>query len=146
MRFQYLAIIGLCASMGIQAAEPADPLSRHKFNDWEDDIGYRGAVISNNQLHLAGIPCGGKDMADAVTVCYGIIQETLKKFGVTTDSIIKETIYTTDIEALKKAQDVRKKFFSPGRYPAATWVQINKLYDPGLLIEFDLLVQLPKVQ
>lgn len=146
MRFQCLAIAGLCLGISVQAADSTDPLSRHKFNDWEDDIGYRGAVVINNQLHLAGIPCGGKDMTEAVTVCYGIIQATLKKFGATTDHIIKETIYTIDMEALKKAQDTRKKFFTAGRYPAATWVEVNKLYEQGLLIEFDLLVQLPSAQ
>lgn len=143
MRFPLLAITGLLLGMGTQAEESADPLTRHKFNDWEDEIGYRGAVVVNNQLHLAGIPCGGKDMTEAVTVCYGIIQETLKKFGATTDHIIKETIYTVDIETLKKAQEKRKAFFKPGRYPAATWVQVDRLYEPTLLIEFDLLVQLP---
>lgn len=143
MRLPFFAIAGLLFSMTTQALEPADPLVRHKFNDWEDDIGYRGAVMANNQLHLAGIPCGGKDMTDAVNVCYGIIQDILKKYRATTDHIIKETIYTVDMEALKKAQEARKKFFTSGRYPAATWVQIDKLYEPGLLIEFDLLVQLP---
>lgn len=81
-------------------------------------------------------------MTLAVKACYENIQSILKKFSATSDQIIKETIYTTDIDALIKVIPMRKSFFNKGLYPAATWVQVSRLYNPKHLLEVELIVQL----
>ena len=80
-------------------------------------------------------------MEEAVKACYTTVHGILKKFNLGTNHIIKETLFTTDIEALKKAIPARKTFFNSGKYPAATWVQVSRLYDPAHLLEVELIVQ-----
>lgn len=140
MRFILLIVLGLqCLSV---FAADKNILQRHQLGTWEDDIGYSGVVQVNNQLYISGIACEGTTMAVAVKACYDTILPLLKKFSVTTEQIIKETIYTTDIDALIKAIPDRKAFFTKGHYPAATWVQVSRLYDPKHLLEVELIVQL----
>ena len=122
-------------------AENKPTIQRHHLGDWEKEIGYSGVAEVNNQLFISGIACAGKTMEEAVKSCYTRAQEILKKFNATSDQIIKETVYTTDIEALIKAIPTRKSFFNQRQYPAATWVQISRLYSPGDLLEVELIVQ-----
>ncbi|PUA30637.1 MAG: hypothetical protein B0W54_09250 [Cellvibrio sp. 79] len=116
-------------------------IKRHQLNEWEKDIGYSGVVEVNNQLFISGVACSGKTMEEAVKYCYTTVQDILKKFNTTSGQIIKETVYTTDIDALIKAIPTRKSFFNQGQYPAATWVQISRLYSPEVLLEVELIVQ-----
>lgn len=140
---RFILLITLCLTCCLSAmAENGNKIQHHQLGTWEDDIGYRGVVQVDNQLYISGIACAGDTMDRAVKVCYENIQSILKKFSVTSDQIIKETIYTTDIEALIKAIPTRKSFFHKGLYPAATWVQVSRLYDPEHLLEVELIVQL----
>lgn len=139
MRIILLSVL-LITSLTTAAADKPT-IQRHHLGEWEKDIGYSGVVEINNQLFISGIACAGKNMEEAVKHCYTKAQEILKKFNATSDQIIKETVYTTDIEALIKAIPTRKSFFTQGQYPAATWVQISRLYSPGDLLEVELIVQ-----
>jgi 2-iminobutanoate/2-iminopropanoate deaminase len=42
---------------------------------------------------------------------------------------------------MKKYNEVRKEFYK-GDFPAATWVQINRLYEPNAKLEVDLVAYL----
>ena len=57
--------------------------------------------------------------------------------------MVKENLYTTDIEAVKQNNHVRKAFYK-GDFPAATWVQIPRLYMQQATIEVELVAHLPK--
>lgn len=138
MRILILIAGLICSTPGI--AEN-NPVKRHELGGWERDIGYTGVVEVNDKLYVSGITCSGKNMEEAVTACYNNIQGLLKKFNLGTDNIIKETLFTIDIDALKKAIPARKTFFKSGNYPAATWVQVSRLYDPAHLLEVELIVQ-----
>ncbi len=122
-------------------ASDSNSIKRHELGSWERDIGYSGITEVNNQLYVSGVACSGKTMEEAVKSCYTNIQDILKKFNLTSEQIIKETIYTTDIDALIKVIPTRKSFFKPGQYPAATWAQVSRLYDPEHLLEVELIVQ-----
>jgi enamine deaminase RidA (YjgF/YER057c/UK114 family) len=50
---------------------------------------------------------------------------------------VKETLHTTDIEEVKKHAAIRKKFYG-NDWPAATWVEIKRLYEPSALVEIEL--------
>ncbi|WP_367330661.1 RidA family protein [Sphingobacterium multivorum] len=56
--------------------------------------------------------------------------------------MVKENLYTTDIEAMKKYNDVRKKFYSRD-FPAATWIQVQRLYMSDAKLEVELIAHLP---
>ena len=55
---------------------------------------------------------------------------------------MKENAYTTDIEALKAAQDVRKVYYGTD-FPAATWVQVSRLYMPEAVLEVEVIAVFP---
>ena len=57
--------------------------------------------------------------------------------------MVKENLYTTDIEAMKKYNDARKVFYK-GDFPAATWVQISRLFMADAKLEVELIAHLPK--
>lgn len=119
-----------------------DKVERFYFNDWETDIGYAQAVKHGNILYVSGVPAGGKDMSEAMQKAYQRIAKILEKFNATPDDIVKETIFTKDMEATKKAIPARKAFFSENLYPAATWVEVNRFFNEELLLEVDVTVSL----
>ena len=66
----------------------------------------------------------------------------MKAYGATFQNIVKENLYTTDIEAVKSYNEVRKAFYK-GDYPAATWVQISRLFMQQALVEVEVIAHLP---
>jgi 2-iminobutanoate/2-iminopropanoate deaminase len=137
---KFVLIAGMIIST-TSFANDTSSIKRHELGTWERDIGYSGITEVNNQLYISGVACEGKNMEEAVKSCYTNIQDILKKFNLTSEQIIKETIYTIDIDALIKVIPTRKSFFKPGQYPAATWVQVSRLYSPEHLLEVELIVQ-----
>jgi enamine deaminase RidA (YjgF/YER057c/UK114 family) len=59
------------------------------------------------------------------------------------DSVVKETIYTTDMDALLKVADLRFEYYGKERQPAASWVEVRRLLDPGFLVEVEVVAELP---
>ena len=54
----------------------------------------------------------------------------------------EENAYTTDLEALKANLAARRAFY--GRdFPAATWVQVSRLYQPDQVLEVELIAIFP---
>ncbi len=81
-------------------------------------------------LYLSGVPCEGADMDAAVAQCYRRLTTILQRFGADSSQVVRETIYTTDIDALVKAIPGRRTFFADARYPAATWVEVRRPSSP----------------
>ncbi len=140
MRTLLLLLSGVVFVGSAQAAEP--PLERHSLGSWEADIGYSGVVRDGNTLHISGVPCRGKDMQEAVQQCYGKLNEILKRFDADSSQVVKETVFTTDMDALIKAIPDRKTFFADATYPAATWVQIERLFNAQDMLEVEWTVRL----
>jgi 2-iminobutanoate/2-iminopropanoate deaminase len=76
-------------------------------------------------------------MPDAIRMAYAELGETLKAQGLTFRDVIKENVYATDLDAFIENQDVRKEFYA-GDFPAATWVQVQRLYRPAYVVEVEL--------
>lgn len=144
MRFSvFLALLlSFSASTAAEAATASQPVERQQINEWEAEIGYVAITRVGDTVYLSGIACSGADMKAAVNECYRAAGKLLAKLGASTERIVKETVYTTDIEALKKCIPDRKTFFKDGKYPAATWVEVRRLFEPRHLLEVDLIVQL----
>jgi 2-iminobutanoate/2-iminopropanoate deaminase len=104
--------------------------------------GYTQAVKVDNVLYISGTVASG-DAATALKAIYSRLEATLKHYGATFQNVVKETLFTTDIEAVKQANHARKPFYK-GDYPAATWVQITRLFMPNISIEVELIAHLPK--
>jgi len=117
-------------------------IEKYKAGDWEDDIGYRQAVRVGQLLYISGSAAGG-EMPDAIRGAYGFLEKTLKAHGLTFKNVVKENIYTTNLDALKANQAVRRAFYGKD-FPAATWVQVARLYSPEFVIEVELIAVFPE--
>lgn len=126
-------------------AAQTDTIAKKKWH-WggkqaDEQAGYAQAVLVDNILYISGT-VGGGDMAAQLKGVYNGIEHTLKAYGATFQNVVKESLFTTDIEAVKKNNEVRKAFYK-GDYPAATWVQITRLYMPEALVEVEVIAHLP---
>lgn len=117
-------------------------VSRHYYHDYEREVGYAQAVQVGKTLYVSGVTGRGDDMQAQLTNIYDRISSILADFEASPDNIVKEVLYTTDMEAVKQLIPIRKRYFSEGVYPAATWVQIERLFLPELKLEVDVTVQL----
>jgi 2-iminobutanoate/2-iminopropanoate deaminase len=120
-------------------------IQKQKFHfgrDQDTTAGYAQAVKVDNVLYISGTVSRG-DAATALKNIYTNLERTLKHYGATFQNVVKENLYTTDIEAVKQANHARKPFYK-GDFPAATWVQITRLYMAEVTIEIELIAHLPK--
>lgn len=121
-------------------------IEKVKFNwgrgDQDTTAGYAQAVKVDNVLYISGTVA--RDVSpEGIKRIYENLQKTLEFFGATFQNVVKENLYTTDIEAMKKHNAVRKMFYN-NDFPAATWVQISRLYMADAKLEIELIAHLPK--
>lgn len=102
----------------------------------ETRIGYCQAIASGDRLYISG-SVGKGPMPDAIRMAYAELEQTLKAQGLTFRDVIKENVYATDLDAFIESQDVRKAYYA-GDFPAATWVQVQRLYRPAYVVEIEL--------
>jgi enamine deaminase RidA (YjgF/YER057c/UK114 family) len=113
-----------------------DPLKQ------DTSAGYVQVVKVDNILYISG--CVARDVTpEGITRVYKNLERSLNSFGATFQNVVKENLYTTDIEAMKKFNGVRKMFYKDD-FPAATWVQVARLYMPDARLEVELVAHLPK--
>jgi 2-iminobutanoate/2-iminopropanoate deaminase len=133
-------IIGLLAILLLADCAQNAPtkITRYTMNPWEKDIGYAEVVQAGNTYYISGVVCEGSDYKKAVPECYKELQTILEKLQLTQKNIVKENVYARDIEQFKAQVEERKKFYGNGDYPAATWVQVDRLYLPAHVAEIEL--------
>lgn len=115
-----------------------------KFNQQDMAAGYAEAVLVDNVLYISG-SLGRGNIAEQLQGIYTDLGNILKAYGATYQNVVKETLFTTDIEGVKSNNSVRKAFYK-GDFPAATWVQISRLFSarPDAQVEVELIAHLPK--
>ena len=113
---------------------------------WEQKIGYSQAVRSGHMLYISGtVGADAKgqppDLDSQMKNAYAAIQKTLAHYHTDFSRVVMERIYTTDIDALIRSQETRKQFYG-GSAPAATWVEVKRLYGAAEKIEIEIQVAL----
>ncbi|MBB1642978.1 RidA family protein [Sphingobacterium sp. UME9] len=104
--------------------------------------GYCQVLKVDNILYISGAVT--TDLSPkGIQAVYTDLKASLASFGATFQHVVKENLYTTDIEAMKKYNDVRKKFYNHD-FPAATWIQVQRLYMSDAKLEVELIAHLPK--
>lgn len=104
--------------------------------------GYVQVVKVDNVLYISGAVA--RDVTpQGITNVYRSLERSLQAYGAGFQNVVKENLYTTDIEAMKKYNASRKAFYK-GDFPAATWIQITRLYMPDAKLEVELVAHLPK--
>lgn len=140
----------LCASVGAVVLSacmphPGDSTQSFHLGSWEKEIGYAQSVKIGNRLLVSGTTAGSpapKDLPSQMKQAYEAIRTTLAHDGADFNNVIKETIYCRDMVALIAAQPLRKSFYRD-HLPAATWVEVQRLYLPDQLIEIEVEAALP---
>ena len=114
----------------------------HRSEAVEAEIGYCQAVRSGNRLYISGT-VGQGEMPAAVQSVYERLKQTLEANGLTFRDVVKENVYTTDLAAFEGSKDIRKAFYGDS-LPAATWVQVQRLFLPSLVLEVELTAEYPQ--
>ena len=108
----------------------------------DTSAGYVQVVKVENVLYISGAVA--RDVTpEGITRVYKSLESSLKSFGATFQNVVKENLYTTDMEAMKKYNDARKVFYK-GDFPAATWMGVARLFMADAKLEVELIAHLPK--
>ena len=108
----------------------------------DTSAGYVQTVKVDNVLYISGAVARDVTPEDIKRV-YQALERSLKAFGATFQNVVKENLYTTDMEAMKKYNDARKVFYK-GDFPAATWMGVTRLFMADAKLEVELIAHLPK--
>ncbi len=114
----------------------------HWGKEQDTTAGYAQVVKVGNVLYISGT-VAREVTPEGITGIYKGLERSLKQYGASFQNVVKENLYTTDIEAMKKYNDARKAFYK-GDFPAATWVQISRLFMADAKLEIELVAHLPE--
>ena len=108
----------------------------------DTSAGYVQVVKVENILYVSGA-VAREVTPEGITRVYQALERSLKSFGATFQNVVKENLYTTDMEAMKRYNDARKVFYK-GDFPAATWMGVSRLFMADAKLEVELIAHLPK--
>ncbi len=140
-------LLALLAAAAISACSTATPVAStrsecfHANAAFETQVGYCEAVRTGNTLYISGT-VGRGEMPKAVEQAYSNLRKTLEARGLGFADVVKENVYATDLDAFIRAQAVRKSFYGSST-PAATWVQVPRLFSPDFVVEVELVAVYP---
>jgi enamine deaminase RidA (YjgF/YER057c/UK114 family) len=115
----------------------------------EHALAFSQVVKSGPFLFISGIlsmdregNCiGAGNMALQVQTVYSQLREILAEQDVAFEQVVRETIYTVNMQALCAAAPLRARFFESFRGPASTWVEVQGLYRPEYLLEVEVIAE-----
>lgn len=126
----------------LTACNSGHDIKRIYVEPWEQQLGYAQIVKHNKILYLSGVTASGGDMTMQIDVIYSKINVLLKKEGLDFSNVVKETIFTTDMNALKNNIAVRNKYFNNNEYPSSSWIEVKGLFMPDMKLEVEMEVAL----
>jgi enamine deaminase RidA (YjgF/YER057c/UK114 family) len=111
------------------------------------ETSYSQAVEAGPLIHVAGTVSwdddfnviGDGDFELQVRTVYNDIKRTLAAYGLTASSIVKETVFVTDMDAMVAANAVRASFYETTSPPASTWVEVKRLANSKLAVEVEVI-------
>ena len=119
----------------------------YQRRELEKRVGYSQAVSTGELLFISGCvswdlqgnPLHAGDFAAQLETVYADIDATLKAHGMDAGSVLKETIFTTDMDALIASNPRRVRYYQHATPPASTWVEIKRLVHPDLMLEVEII-------
>ena len=150
---RHLPLVALLSAFAsVAGAQPAAPPPEllpkpatacfHDSPAGEAEIGYCHALRVGDTLYISGT-VGKGPMEKAVASVYANLEATLRQHGLNFSHVVKENVYATDLDAFIGANAVRKPFYA-GAQPAATWVQVARLFRPEYVLEVELVAKIPQ--
>lgn len=138
----WVCLAALAAAVAGCAAVAPSPSCVHRNAEIETSIGYCQALRAGNELYISGV-VGAEPMDAAVPKVYQTLAEILKANGLSFRDVVKENVYATDLDAFIRNNERRKPYYGDSM-PAATWVQVQRLFRPTLVLEVELVARYPK--
>jgi len=123
-------------------ARPSSAQCRHRNAEIERSVGYCQAVRVGNVLYVSGITAAGP-MEEAIPNVYKRLAAVLADNGLSMANVAKENLYATDLDAMVRHLELRKPFYE-GNLPAATWVQVDRLFLPEFVLEVEVVAHYPE--
>jgi 2-iminobutanoate/2-iminopropanoate deaminase len=116
----------------------------------ERRLGFARAVRIDRLLFISGTVSidpqgqvvGAGDMAVQLEMVYSNLARVLASFDASLATVVKETIYATDIEAFLRASSIRARRYADIDPPATTGVEVRRLAHPDLLVEIEAIAAL----
>jgi 2-iminobutanoate/2-iminopropanoate deaminase len=117
----------------------------------EKDFNFCQAVRAGQFLFISGCISwdeDGKvvapdDWDGQVRNVYEELKATLAHYELGFSDVVKETVYTRSMDKMIASAPVRAEVLGDNEPFAATWVEINRLVDPGLLLEVEMTAVFP---
>lgn len=140
-------MVMLCVFVSTTLAAQKNEIVKEKWH-WNSKLkqdttaGYVQVVKVDNVLYISGA-VATEITPEGITNLYQALEKSLASFGASFQHVVKENLYTTDIEAMKRFNGSRKVFYK-NDFPAATWVQVSRLYMAEAKLEVELVAHLPK--
>jgi len=150
-----LSLTGLAVLLlaGCEAHDETPSRFRSSYHqgDYEVGLGYSQAVKVGKTIYISmtlpvdqqGQLIAPDDMAGQLGAVYTNLATTLKANGAAFEHVAVERIYTTDMPALLKLADQRLKVYSKDSLPAASFIEVKHLADPGFLVGVEVVAELP---
>jgi 2-iminobutanoate/2-iminopropanoate deaminase len=138
MNFKHFAfgtLIAVLAPATLSAQQAAD---KQRVEGPHPTIGYANAIQVGSTVYISGIVARGATVEEQLVGVFEQAKRVLATFGATLNDVVKETAYTTDMEALKAANGKRLAAYA-GHTPAATWVQISRLFMESAKLEIEFI-------
>jgi enamine deaminase RidA (YjgF/YER057c/UK114 family) len=111
----------------------------------EKAYGYSHAVKIGNSIKISGAvsmdnegnPTAVGDIEQQMKNCYADLEKILKHFDCTFDDVVKEDIFTTDMEQMLAKSAYRAEIYKNG-FPTGSWLEVKGLALPEFLVEIEL--------
>ena len=143
--FSFLTLLIFFAATNAYSQDSSMLIKKEKFNidkQGEDNIGYTQALKVGNTIYVSG-SVGWGNMKDALKLAYDEIDKTLKHYNASFKNVVKENLYSTALDSVIANKEIRVQYYGTD-YPAATWVEVKRLYNPGLVVEVEVTAVLPE--
>ena len=111
---------------------------------WEEQVGYSRAVRMGNIIELSGTVASDEqgnvvepgDAYGQTVYIYKKIEKALKELGASLEDVVRVRMFVTDISQWKEYARGHAEFFLRIK-PCNTMIEVNKLIEPGYLIEIE---------
>jgi 2-iminobutanoate/2-iminopropanoate deaminase len=74
---------------------------------------------------------------------YKKLKAALEKNGATMHDVVKQVTYVTDVRYFKEASAIRSEQYGDAPLPAHTFLNVNQLAFPGMMVEIDVIAMIP---
>src|SRR3954454_16961489 len=151
-----IALTGFCTDAWAQAT-PSFDKKTYNYSDWTKGRFSEAVVVTGpgRLIFLAGVGAGYEGSThgvirhknDFVAHCryaYDKIKRLLDRHGANLGDVVKMVTYVTDIRFQRDYGPCRTEAFGNLPLPAHTFLNINQLAWPGMLVEIDVTAMVAK--